>query len=95
MRVANGKGEYWRKGFAIADDFEDADGERVLTWFEAIATARKLARGQSTTSERPGTVAEAIAAFERDLKARGASVANAGRIRKHITPTLSSKPVGY
>jgi integrase len=93
VKAADGKGGFWTKGFAIADDYEGADGERVLDWFQAVAAARKFARGQSD-SGRPGTVADAIDAFERDLKARGASVANAGRIRKHLTATLASKPVG-
>jgi integrase len=93
VKAADGHGGFWTKGFAIADDYEDADGERVLDWFQAIAAARKFARGQSD-SGRPVTVADAIDAFERDLKARGASLANAGRIRKHLTPTLASKPVG-
>jgi hypothetical protein len=93
VKVADGHGGFWTKGFAVADDYEAADGERVLDWFQAIAAARKFARGQ-TDSGRPGTVADAVDAFERDLKARGASVANAGRIRKHLTATLASKPVG-
>jgi integrase len=92
VKAADGKGGVWTKGFAVADDYENADGERVLDWFQAVAAARKFARGQSD-SGRPGTVADAVAAFERDLKARGASVANAGRIRKHLTATLASKPV--
>jgi hypothetical protein len=45
-------------------------------------------------NSQPATVAEAVDAYERDLVARGGSVANAGRIRKHLTPTLASKPVG-
>ena len=93
VRVANGKGGHWTKGFAIADDFEASDAEHVLTWFEAIAAARRLARGQSDDSGRPGTVGDAVNGYAKDLRARGASVANAGRIRKHITPTLASKPV--
>jgi integrase len=93
VRVANGKGGHWTKGFAIADDFEDQDGEHVLTWFSAIEAARRLARGQSD-SGRPGTVADAIAAYERDLVARGQDTANAKRIRKHVTASLAAKPVG-
>jgi len=26
IKAANGHGAYWTKGFAVADDFEDADG---------------------------------------------------------------------
>jgi integrase len=77
----------------LADDFEDANGEQVLTFWQAQDKARKLARGTHDTG-RPATVGEAIDAYERDLVARGGSVANAGRIRKHLTPTLAAKPVG-
>ena len=54
----------------------------------------KLARGSDADAARPATVADAVAAYERDLVARGGSIANAGRIRKHLTPTLAAKPVG-
>ena len=91
VRVANGKGGHWTKRVAIADDFEEADGEHVLTWFQAIETARKLARGQS--DRRPGTVAEAINLYEHDLIARSHDTANAKRIRKHVTAALAAKPV--
>ena len=93
VRVADGKGGNWTKRVGLADDFEDADGAHVLTWWQAIDKARQLARGTDDAG-RPQTVAEAVAAYERDLRARGGSVANAGRIRKHLTPALAAKPVG-
>ena len=93
VRVANGKGGNWTKRVGLADDFEAADSEHVLTWFEAQDRARALARG-TADSGRPATVADAVDAFQRDLVARGALVNNAGRIREHLTPTLAAKPVG-
>jgi hypothetical protein len=33
VKVADGKGGTWTKRFAVADDYEDANGETVLTWF--------------------------------------------------------------
>jgi integrase len=93
VRVADGKGGNWTKRVGLADDFEDADAEHVLTFWQAQDKARKLARGTDDAG-RPATVGEAIDAYERDLIARDGSVANAGRIRKHLTPTLASKPVG-
>jgi integrase len=92
VRVADGRGGNWTKRVALADDFEAADGAHVLTWWQAIEAARKLARG-STDDGRPATVAEAVNAYERDLIARGGDTANAKRIRKHLTPTLAAKPV--
>jgi integrase len=93
VRVADGKGGNWTKRVGLADDYEDADGTHVLTWWQAIEQARKLARGADDAG-RPATVTETIDAYEADLRARGGAVENAGRIRKHLTPTLASKPVG-
>jgi integrase len=93
VRVADGKGGNWTKRVALADDHEDADGEHVLTFWQAQDKARRLARGTDDAG-RPATVKEAVEDYERDLIARNGSVANAGRIRKHLTPTLATKPVG-
>jgi integrase len=93
VRVADGKGGNWTKRVGEADDFEDANGEQVLTWWQAIDRARKLARG-SDDAGRPATVKEVVEAYARDLVARGGSIANAGRISKHLPPTLAAKPVG-
>jgi hypothetical protein len=93
VRVADGRGGNWTKKVALADDHETADGTHILDWWQAIDAARKLARG-SDDAGRPITIKEAVDAYERDLIARGGSVANAGRIRKHLTSTLAAKPVG-
>ena len=45
LKVSDGQGAYWTKGFALADDFEDADGKTVLTFHQAQEQAKKLARG--------------------------------------------------
>jgi integrase len=94
VRVADGKGGNWTKRVGLADDHEAADGEHVLTFWEAQDKARKLARGSDADSGRPANVADAVEAYARDLAARGGDRENAGRIRKHLTPTLASKPVG-
>ena len=67
VRVADGKGSSWQKGFAIADDFEDANGESVLTFWQAQTRAKELARGTVETG-RPITVTEALDAYAADLK---------------------------
>src|SRR5262245_9565463 len=70
----------WSKGIGAADDFESADGKTVLTYWQAIDAARALARrqpGDTADDGRPVTVEEAVDAYERDLKSRGADVANA------------------
>src|SRR5215831_17819050 len=94
-RVADGHGGSWEKTFALADDHEDADGEHVLTFWQATDAARLLARGENAAGDnsRPGTVAEAIADYEKDLIARNGSKANARRASVNLTPTLLAKPV--
>ena len=93
VKVADGHGGHWTKALGLADDFEDADGEHVLTWWQAQDKARALARGKDSDSGRPGTVAEALADYEKDLIARSASPANARRVRALLSPTMLAKPV--
>ena len=93
VKVADGHGGHWTKALGLADDFEDADGEHVLSWWQAQDKARALARGKDPESGRPGTVDEALADYERDLIARSASPANARRVRALLSPTMLAKPV--
>jgi integrase len=94
VRCATGRGSYRVMNLVgRPDDFEDSDGEHILTFFEAQDAARKLARGQDTNSPRPGTVAEAIADYEQDLLTRGGNKANARRAKAILSPILLSKPV--
>src|SRR5262249_4306328 len=72
VKVADGHGGHWTKALGLADDFEDADGEHVLTWWQAQDKARALARGKDSDSGRPGTVAQALADYEPDLIALSA-----------------------
>src|SRR6516165_2822399 len=92
VRVADGRGGNWTKGFAIADDHEDASGALVLTYWQAQDRARALARGNAEDG-RPCTVTEALDAYAADPKARGGLVANALRVRHHLPPALASKTV--
>jgi hypothetical protein len=95
MRASDGKGGYAEKTIGAADDFEEADGDRILTFFQMVDRARHLAKGDSGgVPERPTTVADALEDYARDLAVRGAGAENAGRIRKHLTPQLAAKPVG-
>src|SRR5262249_2227833 len=71
VRVADGHGGNWTKRVGIADDFEAADTEHVLDWWQAIDKARKLARGSDADAGRPATVKDAIDAYQADLVVRG------------------------
>jgi integrase len=95
VRGTDGHGHAWLKKIGLADDLEPADGRSVLNFWQASELARMIARrqpGDFQDETRPITVAEAIDAYERDLKARGGSVENANRVRFHLG-ALGSKPV--
>jgi hypothetical protein len=83
----------WLKRFALADDYEDANGVSVLSYHQATARALKLARGSEGDSDKPITVAEAIDAYETDLAARGGAKYNATSVRNHMTSAMLSKVV--
>ena len=95
--AADGKGGNWVKKFGYADGHEEANGEQVLTFWEAQGRARKLARGGKNAEEddpgRPAIVREALAAYQADLIARGGDVHNVFRVRGHLPNTLAGKTV--
>ena len=41
LKVSDGHGAYWTKGFALADDFEDADGKNVLTFYRGAGSGEE------------------------------------------------------
>ena len=94
LKVSDGHGAYWTKGFALADDFEDSDGKTVLTFYEAQDAAKKLARGEDGRADTaPITVDGALRDYRRDLISRNANPYNAEHPRLHLTSVLLSKPV--
>jgi integrase len=92
-RRADGKGGFWTKGFATADDLDDADGERVLDFWQAQAKGRELVHGTADEAHKPLSVKEALDAFEKDLALRGGHVAQVGRVRRLLTPVQLARPV--
>jgi integrase len=94
LKCSNGRGSYWTRGVGLADDFEDADGKNVLTFYQAQDTAKKLARGEDGSPDNaPLTVDGALTDYERDLLSRNANPYNARHPRVHLTSALLSKPV--
>jgi integrase len=95
--AANGKGGNWLKSFAVADDFENANEETILDFWQAQTRARLLARGEGhdekTSAHKPVTVATALDHYAADLKIRGGDVANVGRVRGHLPVALRDKAV--
>jgi integrase len=94
LKASDGHGAYWTKGIALVDDFEDADGKNVLTFYQAQDAAKKLARGDAGSADTaPITVDGALKDYKRDLEARSANPYNAEHPRLHLTGVLLSKPV--
>jgi site-specific recombinase XerD len=94
VKVYDGRGKSWTRRIGAADDIEAADNRFVFDFFQAQALARKIARGTpEQDSTKPLTVRAAVDRYAADLVRRGGDVANAGRIRKHVTKTLAGKIV--
>jgi integrase len=93
VRCTDGHGGVWTKRFAIADDHEEANGDSVLSYWEAQDRARSIARGSERGGDKPATVGDALDAYEADLLARGARTANATRVRFNLPDTLAAKTV--
>jgi integrase len=91
-----GNGGQWIKRIALADDFEPARPPIVLSYWQALESARAFARQQPDApidESRPVTVGEALTRYEADLRARGASIHNARYPRRYLTGALLAKPV--
>jgi hypothetical protein len=68
VRAAKGEGSSWQKAFALADDYEPANGDGVLTFFEAQEHARAIARGQSVPNLERNIAAKALAFLEQNIE---------------------------
>jgi integrase len=94
VKASNAHGKYWTKAFALADDFDDADGKNVLTYYEAQDQAKALAGGKDgDTDSAPLSVDAALTDYKRDLEARAANPYNADWPRQHLPKSLIAKPV--
>jgi integrase len=93
VRVADGRGGNWVRGFAVADDFEDADGTAVMTFGEALDRARALARGKEDGDGKPITITQALDRYRVDLQSRGADFYNSERVRIHIPAGLANRSI--
>jgi integrase len=90
FRKADGKGGMQTKAIGVADDFEEADGKDILTWWQAVETVRQ--RGKPNGGLPPGsiTVQQAFDNYLPKLEAKNARSARTtkGRVNKHILPRL-------
>src|SRR6476659_2111905 len=86
LKASDGHGKYWTKAIAEADDFDESNGETILTFFEAQDRAKQLGRGRAETdTTAPLTVDGALDDYRADLISRGALPYNATRPRRHLT----------
>jgi integrase len=83
----------WLKRFALADDHEEANGETVMGYWQALEKAKTLARAGEGQSEAPIIVSEAVDNYATDLKTRGGIKYNATQLRLHLAEAFTSKPV--
>jgi len=94
LKASNGHGAYWTKAIAEADDFDESNGERILTFFQAQDLAKQLARGGiEADTTAPITVDRALVDYKADLIARHAHPYNAEHPRRHLAALLLAKPV--
>ena len=92
--AADGRGGNWMKAFAAADDFAEANGSTVLTFWQAQDKARLLAGGSKDgDDDKPVTVAQALDRYETDLDLRGGDMRNVHRVRVHLPHSLAAKAV--
>jgi site-specific recombinase XerD len=88
-RKADGRGGMHTLAIGSADDFEEANGESVLTYWQAVDKVRERAKG-GTVLKGKLTVRQAFGNYIPTLEGRNARSARTtrGRVDKHILPTL-------
>lgn len=93
-RVADGKGNNWTKAVGHADDFDESNGNTVLDYWQAQEKARTIGhKDRGGASDKPLTVAQALDAYEADLKTRSGDTSNVSRVRGHLSQSLLDKVV--
>ena len=93
-RSKTGKPGYWTKNLpGIPDDYEDSNGNTVLSYLQACNAARAMGRGEKGDGSRPSSWGAALDAYEKDLAVRDGSAINASRVRGHLTRVLLDKPI--
>src|SRR5215831_13925643 len=91
--VRGGSGA-WLKRLGGADDREAADGVHILDYWQAVESARNIARAKDGgDTDKLLTVETALAAYADDLKARGSNPYNAHHVHLHLPKALLSKTV--
>lgn len=90
VRKSNGEGGHWTKAIGTADDFAKADGNTILSFYQAQEQAHRVA--EEGITEAPLTVQQALTAYEADLVKRG-GLAVMKPIIERMPPSLLNKAV--
>ena len=96
LRIADGAGGAKTSAVGHADDYDDADGQNFLTFFQAQEQAKTVARQTSGgVILKPITVGEAAANYLKVLSVRNAQTAYDTKLRleKHFLTKFSEKAV--
>jgi integrase len=92
-RRADGKGGSSQRVIGLADDFQEADGELVLSWAQAQAKAFATTAAGEEGSGKSLTLRTAIERYEADLTLRGGDPGNVARLKLHVPAALQDKAV--
>jgi hypothetical protein len=68
LRIADGKGGNTIKAIGTADDFAEADGSAILTFWQAQERARSMAAGNVARTTAITTVAMALDRYAADCE---------------------------
>lgn len=94
VRVADGTGGNWTEAIGLADDYDEANGDGVLDYWQAQDKAKaRAASEQGNAIKKRVTLDEALDSYEADLKTRAGDLGNVARVRGHLPQKLLKKPV--
>jgi integrase len=91
-RTSDGKSRYHVKAIGAADDYDEADGTNIFSYWQAQDRARRLAGG-IIAAVKPATVGDALSTYIDDLQTRGGDPGNATRLRGHLPKALRERQV--
>jgi hypothetical protein len=90
VRVVRGD-EDWTERLGTADDYDEADGKNVLTYWQAQDRAREQARVGKAMGD--DTIKARVEQYKTDLVNRGHDPKNASRVLFHLSAKLANKVV--
>jgi integrase len=93
--MTDGKGGFQTKAIGSADDFDKANGETILDFWQAQERIKLLAQPDGARKPSPLRVSEAFDRYIPKLRAKNARTAKdtEGRLKKHFFPEFGSRRV--